>query len=321
MRNVKSGLWLVLMGMLALCACNDIAVPTVFQVTPLPPTSTSTSTPEPPTPTPSPTPEPQAALVNGQPILLADYERQVARYEASMVAAGQDPTTPEGKEALAQGLDWVLDVMIDQVLIEQAALQAGIVVDDEKLETTIQSLEDEIGKEAFNTWLADEGMSLEEMRNWLRADMVATQMANQVADNVPTHVEHVHARHILASTEEEARQILGQVQAGADFITLARTYSQDVSTRDAGGDLGFFPLGVLTSAEVAEAAFALQPGQVSDVIHSDLGYHIVQVVERTADMEITPDNLRLLRDKVVREWVEALRAAADIQRFVSSTAP
>lgn len=321
MRIVKPRLWLVLIGVLIVSACNDVAVPTVFEVTPLPPTSTSTSTPEPPTPTPSPTPEPRAALVNGQPILLAEYERQVTRYEASMAAAGQDPTTPEGKEALAQGRDWVLEVMIDQVLIEQAALEAEITVDDEKLEATIQSLRDEVGEEAFNTWLADEGMSQEEMRNWLRADMIATQIANQVADNVPAHTDHVHARHILASTEEEARQILAQVQAGADFVTLARTYSQDVSTRDAGGDLGFFPLGVLTSAEVAEVAFALQPGQVSDVIHSELGYHIVQVVERAADMEVTPDNLRLLRDKIVREWLQALRAAADIQRLVSSTAP
>ena len=123
MQIIKPGLWLVLIGLLVLSACSDVAAPTVFQVTPLPPTSTSTSTPEPPTPTPSPTPEPQAALVNGQPILLADYERQVARYEASMTAAGQDPSTPEGKEALAQGRDWVLEMMIDQVLIEQAALR------------------------------------------------------------------------------------------------------------------------------------------------------------------------------------------------------
>ena len=63
-------------------------------------------------------------------------------------------------------------------------------------------------------------MSVEEMREWLRADLIATQMANQVADGVPTHAEHVHARHILASTEEEAQQILAQVQAGADFVAL-----------------------------------------------------------------------------------------------------
>ena len=321
MRRVMIVLWLGLMIVFVAVACtDDLPMPTV-QPTPLPPANTETSTPEPPTLTPSPTPEPQAALVDGQPILLADYERQVARYEASMVAAGQVLTTTEGQETLAEGREWVLDIMIDQVLIEAAAVQAGITISDAEVDATIQALREEIGDEAFAEWLTNEKMSLEEMRERLRDEMIATQMANLIAASVPTHTEHVHARHILVSTEEEARQILSQIQAGGDFVALARTYSQDVSTRDTGGDLGFFPQGVLTSWEVAEAAFALQPGQVSDVIQSNLGYHIVQVVERNSDMEIAPENLRLLRDKVVREWLEELRATAEIQRFVSATTP
>jgi parvulin-like peptidyl-prolyl isomerase len=102
-------------------------------------------------------------------------------------------------------------------------------------------------------------------------------------------------------------------------VSLARTYSQDTSTRDTGGDLGFFPMGILTAPEVEAAAFALQPGQISDIIQSSMGYHIVQVVERVPDMEIDPENLRLLREKASRAWLEGLRAAANIQRFVSTT--
>lgn len=321
MRRVLVSLWLGLVVIVVAVACTDeLPIPTIQPTSP-PPADTPTSTPEPPTPTPSPTPEPQAAVVNGQPILLADYEQQVARYEASMVAAGESITTTEGQEMLAEGREWVLDMMIDQALIEAAADQAGITVSDEEVEATAQALREEIGDESFKAWLANEGMSDEEMHDRLHDEMIASRMASQVATSVPTHTEHVHARHILASTEEEARQILSQVQAGAEFVTLARTYSQDTSTRDTGGDLGFFPQGVLTSQEVAEAAFALQPGQVSDVIQSELGFHIVQVVERNPDMEVTPENLRLLRDKAVREWLEALRADAEIQRFVSAATP
>lgn len=270
-----------------------------------------------PAPTATVTSEPLAALVNGEQIPMAAYEQQVALYEASMVSAGQDLTTSEGQEAMAQGRQWVLDLMIEQKLIEHAAAREGIVVGDEEVDTTIQALREEIGNEDFDAWLAQEDLSLEQMRERLRSDMVATQMANRIAESVPARAEHVHARHILVDTEEEARRILGQLQAGADFVTMAQTYSQDASTRDVGGDLGFFPRGVLTSAEVEQAALALQPGQLSDVVQSELGYHIVQVVDRNPDQEISPEDLRLLKDQAVRSWLDELRTSADIQVFVT----
>jgi parvulin-like peptidyl-prolyl isomerase len=269
------------------------------------------------TPEPTATGEPQAAVVNGESISMASYEQQVALYEASMVAAGQDLSTSEGKEAMSQGRQWVLNLMIEQTLIEQAAAREGILVGDDEVDATIASLREEIGEEDFNTWLAQEDLTLEQMQERLRSDMIATQMANRIAEAVPARAEHVHARHILVDTEEEARRILSQLQAGGDFVSLAQTYSQDVSTQDVGGDLGFFPQGVLTSDEVEQAAFALQPGQLSDVVQSELGYHIVQVVDRNPDQEISPENLRLLKDQAVRSWLDELRASADIQVFVT----
>ncbi len=316
MRRTRIWVWPILLGLLVLTACTDPLTPTVPSA-PIP--AVSTSTPEPPTMTPSPTPEPQAALVNGQPILLADYEREVALYAASMAAAGQDAATAEGQEALAQGRELVLEMLINQLLIEQAASAAGITVGDAELDATIASLRADTGEDAFQQWLVDQGMSLEDFRKRLRSDTIATTMANRAVESVPSHGEHIHARHILVNTGEEARQILSQLQAGGDFVTLARTYSLDTSTRDTGGDLGYFPQGILTAPEVEAAAFTLQPGQISDVIQSSMGYHIVQVVEKVPDMEIDPENLRLLREKASRAWLEGLRAAADIQRFVSST--
>ncbi|MEJ5309047.1 MAG: peptidylprolyl isomerase [Anaerolineae bacterium] len=315
MKRMCVWLWMALIGSLILSACTDPTLIPKIVATPV----SAISTAVPPTMTPSPTPEPQAALVNGQPILLADYEREVALYVESMAAAGQDASTAEGQDALEQGRVLVLEMMINQVLIEQAAQAAGVVVTDEDLDATIQTLREETGEEAFQQWLTDQGMSLEEFRVRLRRDMIATQMANRAVEVVPTHGEHIHARHILANSEEEARQILAQLQAGGDFVSLARTYSQDTSTRDTGGDLGFFPRGILTAPEVEAAAFALEPGQFSDVIQSSMGYHIVQLVERVPDMEIDPEHLRLLREKASRDWLEGLRAAATIERFVPST--
>ncbi|MDF1512508.1 MAG: peptidylprolyl isomerase [Anaerolineae bacterium] len=322
----KSATYLLVMTILmtvmimSLSSCADPipdATPIVPQATDEPdePIAEQTPTVEPPTPTT----EPLAAVVNGSPISLAEFEKQVARYEASMVAAGQDLESEEGKQALSQGRQWVLDLMIEQSLIEQSAAEKGVVIDDMTLDSTIASLRDEIGEEAFTEWLEKEGMTLEEMRERLRSDMVATQMANQVAESVPTIAGHVHARHILVDTKEEAEAIRNQILAGGDFEALARTYSQDISTRDVGGNLGFFPIGVLTSTEVEQAAFSLEPGQVSEVISSNLGFHIVQVVAREQEREIDPESLRLLRDKAVREWLDDLKSSGDIQIFILDT--
>lgn len=262
---------------------------------------------------PTETLEPYAAIVDGQVISLEEYERQVASYEASMVAAGQDLTSEEGKQALAQGQMWVLDMMVEQVLIEKAAAVAGVTVSDEELQNTLDTLLADIGQDAFDTWLAEEGLSLDEMKVQLRGDMIAMQMTNQIAEAVPAMALHVHARHILTATDAEAQNLRNQILAGADFGEMARAWSQDYSTRDIGGDLGFFPKGILTTSAVEEVAFALQPGQVGEVIQSELGFHIVQVVEIVPDQEVSPDNLYILRQNAVQVWLEGLRAAADIQ--------
>ncbi len=283
------------------------------------PIEAATATPFPATPEPTAPAEPLAVIINGEPITLAEYERQVALYEADMMAAGQgqDATTPEGQAAVTQGRQWVLDLMVGQILTEQAAADQGIIITDDDVEAAIESLRQDVGEQMLNDWLAQQGITLDEMHERLRSEMISTQMVNHIADAaVPAVQEHVAARHILVATEAEARRILDQLQAGADFASLARTYSQDISTRDLGGDLGFFPKGVLTSQEVEAAAFVLQPGQLSDVVGSELGYHIVQVVER-ANQEISPENVHLLREQVAQTWLDELRTSAHIQVFVT----
>jgi parvulin-like peptidyl-prolyl isomerase len=267
-------------------------------------------------PTPTLTPVPLAALVNGEPITLQEYERQIARYEISMLASGEDPGTPEGQAALAQAREDVLEQLIEQRLILQAAEEAGVTVSDAEVEADIQATIDDIGEEALNAWLLDEGLTREELQEEWRAQMIISRMVDRVISEVPVEAEQVHARHIVVSSEEEARQLLTQLQAGADFAALARAYSLDESTREQGGDLDYFPRGLLTASEVEEAAFALQPGQVSDVIQSPLGYHIVQVVDRVPAMEVTDRNLQFLWNQAREQWIESLWNEAQIERFV-----
>jgi parvulin-like peptidyl-prolyl isomerase len=258
-------------------------------------------------------------LVNGQPITIADYERELERYRASLAAQGIDPNSQDGQEKLNQAREWILDILIEQALTAQAAEQAGIEVTEAQVEEDIEAMVAESGgEEAFRAKLEGWGETYEDARREVYAQLIGMAITERIVAEVSDSVEQVHARHILVDTAEEAKHIRAQLEAGADFAALAKAHSLDESTRDNGGDLGYFPRGILLSAEVEDAAFSLQPGQFSDVITSALGYHIVQVVERDPNRSISPENLQFLRERAVQEWVEGLWARAEVQRLVEA---
>lgn len=319
--NLKAMRRLVPLLLVLACAACGPALVTSEPVTPVPPVSTSEEgvvVTSPPGATALPDSDaPLAALVNGQPIYLADYERALGQYEADLPLRGLDPSSAEGQADLARARSWILDFMITEELIVQASEKAGVAVSDEEVDAVMAEMVAENGgEEAFQAKLEDWGETYEIHWEKERRGLIVMQMSQRVADSVPTVAEHVHARHILVDTQEEAERLYNQLEDGADFAVLARTYSQDPNTREAEGDLGWFPRGILTVPKVEEVAFSLSPGQYSEVVPSLLGYHIVQVVERDPAREVSPDNLHLLQERVLQEWVEGLRAQADIQIFV-----
>jgi parvulin-like peptidyl-prolyl isomerase len=307
---------------LVLAACGP--APT----TPAPaPTSAETApeaTPEsvPPSTEEAPPPptedRPLAAQVNGQSIYLVDFERQVAQFETAMIASGEDLSSPETQARLVQVREEILNWMIEQVLVEQTAVQLGILVSDEQVEEELtRIIEEGGGEEAFLSWLEQDGRTRQDAWNELRAEMIGIAVIEQVTPPVPETAEQVHARHIQVDTQEEAERILAQLQAGGDFTELARTYSLDVHTREQGGDLGFFPRGVLMTPEIEEAAFGLQPGQISTVVQSSFGFHIVQVIEREPNLPLGDETRGFLREQAIAQWRESLWAGAQIERYVN----
>ncbi len=306
-----------------LVSCGPKGTPPSEEITPRP---TSTATQEvtlpPPTPTavassPIATSEPIAALVNGQPILLADYQEETARFEAAMAGQGLDLESEDGKAMLAQMRRQVLDSMIEQVLIKQAAAQEGVAISEEVLEAAIQeSIEEGGGQASFEEWLQTSNLTYEDFREELRFQLLALAIFEQVSASIPTTADQVHARHIVVNSEEEAQAILAQLQAGEDFATLAGQLSQDENTKEVGGDLGFFPRGLLISPEVEEAAFALAPGQTSEVVQSQFGYHVVQVLEKAPDRPLPEELLNALREEAFARWVQEQWDGAIIEWFV-----
>ncbi len=260
---------------------------------------------------------PLAALVNGQPIFLADYQAETARFEAAMAEQGFDLESEDGKATLAQMRRQVLDAMIEQVLIEQAAAQEGVAISDEELEAAVQaSIEEGGGQASFEEWLQASDLTYEDFKQEFRFQLLAQAIFERIAASIPTTGEQVRAWHIVVETEEEAQAILARLQAGEDFAALARERSQDENTREAGGDLGFFHRGQLMSPELEEAAFALQPGQISGVVQSEFGYHIVQTLEKAPDVPLPAEVLNSLKEQAFVGWMQEQWEGATVERFI-----
>ncbi len=259
-----------------------------------------------------------AARVNGQDIPMATFQKQFFQFKVALTDQNVDLTTDEGKAALAQVRVQVLNSLIELALIQQAAARMGISISNEQLEARVQeTIASGGGEEKFQEWLAESGITPEEFREQLRAELLTEMVIQQVTGSVPDKAEQVHARHILLASEQDAQAALRRIQAGEDFAKVAREMSQDEITRADGGDLGFFPKGMLSvPKEIEDAAFALQPGQVSGIVRSPYGYHIVQVLERQAGRPLPPDVYQAMKQKAFDDWLQQQRAAAQVEILV-----
>ncbi len=122
--------------------------------------------------------------------------------------------------------------------------------------------------------------------------------------------EEVHAKHILVADEPEAKKIIGELKKGGDFAALAKKYSTDPGGAQ-GGDLGFFRREEMVP-EFAGAAFAMKPGEISSVpVHTQFGWHVIQLVERRTAAPQTFEAARdELRQKIIQDSVAAVIARA-----------
>lgn len=254
-------------------------------------------------PTLTSTPEPLAARVNGGSIRLADYQAELAQVQEAHQALGKT-STPEEQSALA------LNNLIDTLLLAQGAYENGFAPSDADVQAAIDQLAQQLGgAQAVQDWASRRGYDDTGFRSTLSNQIAAAWQRDQIAAAVPTEAEQIRARQIMTIDEEAANNALLYVQIpGTNFAAYA--YQFDLQT---GGDLGWFPRGYLTQPAVEEAAFSLQPGQISPVIKSEVGYHILQVISREPSRPLSPDARRVLQHKALQAWIDAQRAASQIE--------
>ncbi len=259
----------------------------------------------------------------------ADIEQQVvARVNGEVI------TKAEVFERLIKlsGGKQIVERMIEEALVDQAAQEAGISVSQAEIDAEIEKIKERIGGEdRFNAALQQYNLTLEDLRE---DQLFRLKVTKLLAKDLPTDDETLrqyfeeniaqwderkaHARHILVETEEEAKEILSALESGADFAELAREKSIGPSAEE-GGDLGTFQRKDMVK-EFSDVVFNLEPGQISQPFKTQYGWHVAQLLEiegAPPSFEANKEQIKdmYLLDEVearMEAWLDELKAEADI---------
>ena len=244
------------------------------------------------------------ARVNGEAVTKADFDRLIKNREAN----ANQSIPPERRDEIYRN---TLDELVTYTVLSQETRARKVTVSDAEVDSHVQQMRARFpNEEAFKKALDARGMTIEKLKEDTRVDisinkMVENEVASQAApsdtqvrefyDKNPEKFkqdEAVRASHILFRVDEnadaatkkkamdQAQAVLKEARAGADFAELAKKHSADGSAQQ-GGDLNFFTRGQMVPA-FDQAAFAMKPGEISDIVTTQFGYHIIKVTDHRA---------------------------------------
>lgn len=278
------------------------------------------------------------ATVNGQSITAEDLAVRTKIYELFFRQAMADPGSKQQ----------LLDQMVNEQILIAQANSTGTKVTDEQVEAELAkflgALEKQYqSRDQANGKLASLGLTNDDLAGFLKdfllgqavveqkqaevtlSDSELEAFYNENQESLYTFGEdRVRAAHILVPLDQEAkaREIAAKAQAGGDFAELARLYSQDPGNSRTGGDLGYFAREGMTP-EVANAAFTLEVGQVSDPVRSQFGWHVIRLIDKQgpgvlpfakAREDIVHRLLPQKQDEAITQWLDTLEAGANITK-------
>ena len=178
--------WAACFGAALLVASCNAPLTLVSSPSPLPPTATQAP--------PTSTPEPVAAIVNGEPILLSDFQGELARFRAAQADLGIDLASIADYEGK------ILQALVDRKLLAQGAQSKGLTLDPAALQAQIDEvIADRGGPEAMEAWLSENSYTLQSYKASLEEQMLADRMVQQIFSEMPRAVEQVRARQILVA--------------------------------------------------------------------------------------------------------------------------
>lgn len=275
------------------------------------------------------------AQVNGEPLLAREVEKRMALLE---LAYGRKLSARDYWENRGA----VVDFLLEEKMLLQEARRRGIRPSPEEVRIWEERMREEMARRHFGGSLASldknlaaRGLSPADVLNYARDQVTLDLLWRRITDPVqvaPEEVrdyfdrnpqefrvpERVRLREIRTDTREEAERALAEVRAGKDFAEVARIRHRDPLARLRGGEVGYVSKGSReVPEEIQRVAFALRPGEVSGVVQSHFGFHVLKVEEKVAEKVYSFEEVRggLEAELLRRKKEEAFnRFLADLRR-------
>jgi foldase protein PrsA len=288
-------------------------------------------------------PQEVVATINGKEITAQYYQKMLALYKDSIENlygdAIWDQEVEEGVVYRDKFKEIVLQQIIDSEAIYTKAEELNLLPSDEEVDASYTELMETLeADEEYLKTLESAGIDEEFLKEQTKSDLAwqnyqeyfleATIVPDEeieayYEENIDSYyVDEAKASHILISTVDEngdslsedkkldalkqAQAVLYMANSGEEFALLAQQYSQDEASAESGGDLGYFEKGDMVS-EFEDAAFALEIGEISDIVESEYGYHIIKLTDRVEEQTTLDDNKESIRQILLEEkYVEEI---------------
>ncbi|MDR7855668.1 peptidylprolyl isomerase [Tissierella sp.] len=272
------------------------------------------------------------ATVDGEEITVEQFnsEFQVFKtlYEQQLGQDAMSQTDEEGRTFEERLKENIIEKLIIENIIASDAKNKNIVVTEDEIKVQmdeyIKLME---GQEKFDEFLKEKQLTKEFFEKNLSKELLLSKhreaYLNEVEATDKEAEEYfnenkeklivVKASHILVKTEEEGKKILERLGSGEDFASLAKAESIDSASATSGGSLGYFKKGNMI-AEFEEAAFDLEVGEISDLVKTEVGYHIIYVEDRKDTFEDLKDDIIIvLKDDKYLNELDKLRENAKVK--------
>lgn len=268
-----------------------------------------------------------AAKVNGEVITNAELDKQLEQLKK------QYPQMFTGADGEGRMLDFkqrLLDNLINQKLVEQAAKEKDIKITDADVDKQIEQLKSGFKDDAqFEQALKTAGMSVDQLKTQIRDQLLTQKLIESLAADIKVTEAEVKAyydknkaqflqkeakkaSHILFKPDDKktAEKVLAEVKAGGDFAALAKQYSVDTATASKGGDLGWPTTPYVPEFETALAK--LKKGQTSALVQTPYGWHIIRVTDERKGKQQTLAEVKAQIEQIIQQQ----RRADGYQKFL-----
>jgi len=276
-----------------------------------------------------------AIQVNKETISTDTYEREYEVYKSLYERQyGEDALSQEGINGKTIGEDLrdnIINKLITESLIEKEMEETGLLISDEEIQENIDKYKDSLGgEESYQDFISNNKLTEDYFKENIRKTLLLEKHKEYVKDNFniddgealkyfnenKEDLVEIKASHILFSNEDDAKRVKADLDKGGNFEEIAKKESLDSVSAINGGDLGYFSRGNMIP-EFEDKAFSLNVGEISNVLKTEVGYHIILVKDKKLDFKDLKDKtIKMLKEQKYLEYLEDLRENANITIYI-----